>query len=131
MDLKGNTCNIEITVEKDSKGYNIFSSPEFVTTNSHSIYVSDCRNNVVLRFNWQGEMIGLVGIKEPMGITLLHDGSLLVNECSSDCIYRVSGDCKDSKTILQDADSPYASSFCVSRLKDDSDDNYITLYKMM
>ncbi|XP_060586834.1 E3 ubiquitin-protein ligase TRIM71-like isoform X2 [Ruditapes philippinarum] len=135
MDLKG---IIEITVEKDSKGYNIFSSPEFVTTNSHSIYVSDCRNNVVLRFNWQGEMIGLVVIKEPMGITLLHDGSLLVNGCSSDCIYRVSGDCKDSKTILEDADRPYAacwcaetSTFCVSRLNDDSDDNYIKLYKMM
>jgi tetrahydromethanopterin S-methyltransferase subunit G len=134
MNLKGNA---KITVDKDSNGDNIFSSPEYVTTNSHSIYVS---NNAVLQFNWKGEMIGSVGIKEPIGITLLDDGSLLVNSFISDCIYRVSGDCKDSKTILEDADRPYAAcwcaetnTLCVSRFNcdNDSDDNYIKLYKMM
>jgi tetrahydromethanopterin S-methyltransferase subunit G len=137
MDLKGNT---EITVKKDSNGGNIFSYPWYVTTNSHSIYVSDSLNNAVLRFNWQGEMIGSVGIRGPRGITLLDDGSLLVNSHISNCIYRVSGDCKDSKTILENVDSPWAacwcaetSTLCVSRNSDDndSDDNYIELYKMM
>jgi tetrahydromethanopterin S-methyltransferase subunit G len=138
MDLNGNT---EITVDKDSNGDNIFSCPQYVTTNSHSIYVSDSGKYEVLRFNWQGEMIGLVGIKGPSGITLLDDGSLLVNGCSSDCIYRVSSYCKDSKIILGDVNSPYdvcwcaeTSSLCVSRFNcdiDDSDNNYIILYKMM
>ncbi|XP_060586220.1 E3 ubiquitin-protein ligase TRIM71-like [Ruditapes philippinarum] len=138
MDSKGNT---EVKVYKDSKGDKIFIYPWFVTTNSHSIYVSDCYKHVVLRFNWQGEMIGSVGIIGPSGITLLDDGSLLVNGYNSDCIYRVSDDCKDSKTILEDVDSPYAacwcadnSILCVSRRNirsDDSDNNYIRLYKMM
>jgi hypothetical protein len=133
MDLKGNT---EITVEKDSNGDNIFIYPMYVTTNSHSIYVSDYHKHVVLRFNWQGEMIESVGIKGPRGITLLDDGSLLVKNYKSNCIHRVSGDCKDSKTILEDIDGPWAacwcpesSTLCVSRLKQDSDDNYIKLYK--
>ncbi|XP_060573726.1 E3 ubiquitin-protein ligase TRIM71-like [Ruditapes philippinarum] len=135
MDLKGNT---EITVDKDSNGCNIFSHPGYVTTNSHSIYVSDYYKPAVLRFNWQGEMIGLVGIKGLMGINLLDDGSLLVNSNKSHCIYRVRGDLKDTKTILEDVDSPFAacwcaetSTLCVSRLKEDSDDKYIRLYKMM
>ncbi|XP_060599795.1 E3 ubiquitin-protein ligase TRIM71-like [Ruditapes philippinarum] len=138
MDLKGNT---EITVDKDSNGGNIFSYPSHVTTNSHSIYVSDGIKHVVLRFNWQGEMIGSVGIKEPKGLTLLGDGSLLVNSYRSHCIHRVSGDCKDSKIILENLDRPYAvcwcaesSTLCVSRFYnsyDDSDNNYIKLYKMM
>ncbi|XP_060577426.1 E3 ubiquitin-protein ligase TRIM71-like [Ruditapes philippinarum] len=135
MDLKGNTEN---TVDKDFNGDHIFSYPGYITTNSHSIYVSDCDNDIVLRFNWQGEMIGLVGIGEPRGITLLHDGSLLVIDRNSQCIHRVSGDCKDSKAILEDADNPQAvcwcaetRTLCVSSLKCHSDDNYIKLYKMM
>jgi hypothetical protein len=149
MDLKG---NIEMTVEKDSNGDNMFSYPMFVTTNSHSIYISDDDNinDVVLRFNWQGEMIGIVrfeqpgsltgsvGIVGPSGITLLDDGSLLVNGHNSHCIHRVSGDCKDSKTIVEDVDSPWAAcwcaetrTLCVSRFRTGSFDNYIKLYEMM
>ncbi|XP_060564349.1 E3 ubiquitin-protein ligase TRIM71-like [Ruditapes philippinarum] len=135
MDLEGNT---EITVQKDSNGDNIFSQPWYVTTNNHSIYVSDCSNDVVLRFNWKGEMIGLVGIEGSTGITLLDDGSLLVNDRNNKCIHRVSGDCKDSKTVLEDLDHSQAlcwcaetSTLCVSRFNKQSDDNYIKLYKMM
>jgi hypothetical protein len=138
MNLKGNA---KITVDKDSNGGNIFSHPWYVTTNSHSIYVSDYYKPAVLRFNWQGEMIGSVGIEGSCGITLLDDESLSVNGYASDCIYRVSGECKDSKTILEDVDRPYAacwcaetSTLCVSRRNidsDASDDNYIRLYKMM
>ncbi|XP_060582116.1 uncharacterized protein LOC132738595 [Ruditapes philippinarum] len=135
MYLKENT---KVTVDKDSNADNIFRKPWYVTTNSHSIYVSDDGNDVVLRFNWQGEMVGLVGIRRPRGITLLDDGSLSVNGYASDCIYRVSGDCKDSKIILKDVNRPYAacwcaetSSLCVSSFMEDSDDNYIRVYKMM
>ncbi|XP_060586833.1 E3 ubiquitin-protein ligase TRIM71-like isoform X1 [Ruditapes philippinarum] len=135
MDLKGNT---EITVEKDSNGDNIFSYPQYVTTNSHSIYVSDSDNDVVLRFNWKGEMIGLVGIKGPRGITLLDNGSLLVNGRDSQSIHRVSGNCQDSRTILEDVGRPFAAcwcakscALCVSTLNEDGDDNYIKLYEKM
>ncbi|XP_060586820.1 uncharacterized protein LOC132742417 [Ruditapes philippinarum] len=135
MDLKGNT---EVIVEKDSNGDNIFNIPWYVTTNRVSIYVSDYYKPAVLRFNWQGEMIGSVGINNPQGITLLEEESLLMNDYNSRCIHRVSGDCKDSKIILEDVDSPQAvcwcaesSTICVSRYMEDSGDNYIILYKMM
>ncbi|XP_060599765.1 E3 ubiquitin-protein ligase TRIM71-like [Ruditapes philippinarum] len=137
MDLHGNT---EVKVDKDSNGGNIFSHPQYVTTNSHSIYVSDSYKPAVLRFNWQGEMIGLVEFNYPCGITLLDDGSLLVNGYASYCIYRVSGDCKDRKTILENVDRPQAvcwcaesRSLCVSRFNgdNDSDGNYIKVYEMM
>jgi hypothetical protein len=59
MGLKGYT---EITVDKDSNGGNIIIYPEYVTTNSHSVYISDNDKSAVLRFNWQGEVIGSVGI---------------------------------------------------------------------
>ncbi|XP_060576963.1 uncharacterized protein LOC132734274 [Ruditapes philippinarum] len=134
MDLKG---NVEITVDKDSNGDNVFNTPMFATTNSHSIYVSDPGNDVVLRFNWQGEMIGLVLITEPMGITLLYDGSVLVNDGHSHCIHKVGGDCKHSQTVLEDVYRPFSvcwfaetSTLCVSRFKQDSGGNYIRLYKM-
>jgi tetrahydromethanopterin S-methyltransferase subunit G len=128
-DLKGNT---EITVDKDSNGDNIFIYPGYVTTNSDSIYVSDNHRHVVLRLNWLGEMIGLVGIQIPMGMTLFDDGSLVVND--GKCIHRVSDDFKDSKTILENVDSPYAACWCaeastlyVSRINNSS---YL-LYKIM
>jgi hypothetical protein len=133
MDLKENT---EVTVDKDSNGDNIFRKPWYVTTNSHSIYISNDGNDEVLRFNWQGEMIGAVRIRRPRGITLLNDGSLSVNSYASDCIYRVSDECKDSKIILKNVDRPYAacwcpesSTLCVSSLTEDSGDNYIKVYK--
>ncbi|XP_060576966.1 E3 ubiquitin-protein ligase TRIM71-like [Ruditapes philippinarum] len=137
MSLKGNP---EFTVQKDSNDDNIFSYPWYVTTNSDSIYVSDNGNDSILRFNWQGEMIGLVGIKCPSDITLLHDGSLLVNDRYSKCIYmyKESDDSLDFENILEDVDSHCAlcwcsetSTLCVSRFKKRSNNNYIKLYKML
>jgi hypothetical protein len=110
--LKSVTC-ITITVEKDADGYNIFGNPGYVTTNSHSIYVSDHRKQAIMWFNWQGEMVGrYTKIKDTSGIALLDDGSLLVNDYCCQCIYKVNGDCKDSKTILLVEDKPQALCWC-------------------
>ncbi|XP_060568485.1 E3 ubiquitin-protein ligase TRIM71-like [Ruditapes philippinarum] len=110
MDLKG---NMKITVEKDSNGDSIFIQPWYVTTNSHSIYVSDTYKCEVIWFNWQGEMIGRkVDIELPRGISLLDDGSFFVSDYKGNCIYRVSGDCKDRTTILKDVECPEAICWC-------------------
>ncbi|XP_060568392.1 uncharacterized protein LOC132726994 [Ruditapes philippinarum] len=139
MDLKGNS---KITVEKDSNGDSIFSDPGYVITNSHSIYVSDEIKNKVKWFNWQGEMIGrTVDIYGPMGISLLDDGSFFVSDAWDNCIYRVSGDCKDRTTILKDVkDLPQAICWCAEtstfylstyRSKSKVRYNDIKVYKMV
>ncbi|XP_060562994.1 E3 ubiquitin-protein ligase TRIM71-like [Ruditapes philippinarum] len=137
MDLKG---NIKITVEKDSNGDSIFSKPRYVTTNSHSIYVSDDGKYAVIWFNWQGEMIGRnVDIGSPRGISLLDDGSFFVSDELTKCIYRASGDCKDRTTILENVeDHPYAVCWCaetstlyLSTYSNTESNNNIKMYKMM
>ncbi|XP_060571506.1 transcription intermediary factor 1-alpha-like [Ruditapes philippinarum] len=137
MDLKG---NIKITVEKDSNGDSIFSCPWYVTTNSHSIYVSDKGKNAVIWFNWQGEMIGRnVDIVSPRGISLLDDGSFFVSDYWTNCIYRVSGDCKDRTTILENVEDPQAVCWCaetstlyLSTYSNNTEsNNIIKIYKMM
>jgi hypothetical protein len=76
MDWKGNT---EITVDTDSCDDNILRVSRFVATNSNSIYVSDNGKGVVMRFNWQGQLLERqAGIRYVRGITLLNDGLLLV-----------------------------------------------------
>jgi hypothetical protein len=110
MDLKG---NIKITVELDSNGGSILSGPWYVNTNSHSIYVSDKGKNAVIWFNWQGEMIGRnVDIQTPSGISLLDDGSFFVSDYCTNCIYRISGDCKDRTTILENVEGPLVVCWC-------------------
>ncbi|XP_060598709.1 E3 ubiquitin-protein ligase TRIM71-like [Ruditapes philippinarum] len=136
IDLKG---NIKITVEKDSNGDSIFSYPCYVTTNSHSIYVSDTGKNAVIWFNWQGEMIGRnVVIGSPRGISLLDDGSLFVSDGGNKCIYRVSGNCKDRTTVLENVEGLQAvcwcdetRTLCVSTYTGTKKDNDIKLYKMV
>jgi hypothetical protein len=138
MDLKG---NLKIEVEKDSNGDSIFSNPIYVTTNSHSIYISDVGKKEVIWFNWQGELIGRnVDIKRPFDISLLDDGSFFVSDDWCKCIYRVSGDCKDRTTILENVEDPQAVCWCpetstlfvssrtiLSRERD----NHIKLYKVV
>ncbi|XP_060569018.1 uncharacterized protein LOC132727503 [Ruditapes philippinarum] len=138
MDLKG---NIKITVTKDSNGDNIFSEPWCVTTNSHSLYVSDAGKKEVTWFNWQGEMIGRnVDITSPRGISLLDDGSFFVSDEMTKCIYRVSADCKDRTTILENIEDPKAVCWCAETrtlylstcsITIESNENIIKMYKMM
>ncbi|XP_060569010.1 uncharacterized protein LOC132727497 [Ruditapes philippinarum] len=136
MDLKG---NIEITVEKDSNGDSIFSRPLYVTTNSHSIYVSDKGENAVIWFNWQGQMIGRnVDIESPQGISLLDDRYFMVNDDVTFCIHRVSLDCKDRTTILENVEDPQAVCWCaesstlyLSTCSNIESDNNIKMYKTM
>ncbi|XP_060580919.1 uncharacterized protein LOC132737605 [Ruditapes philippinarum] len=136
MDLKG---NVKIKVEKDSNGDSIFSDPWYVTTNSHSIYVSDNHKTEIIWFNWQGEMIGRnVDIGSPRGISLLDDGSFFVSDYMTKCIYRVSGDCKDRTTILENVTNPRAVCWCaetstlhLSTEYNTESRNIIKMYKMM
>jgi hypothetical protein len=137
MDLKG---YIKITVEKDSNGDSIFSYPCYVTTNSHSIYVSDTHKNAVIRFNWQGEMIGRnVTTGRPWGISLLDDGSIFVSDIKDKCIYRISGDCKDRTTILENVEGLFAVCWCAETstlyfstyIYTNESNNIIKIYQMM
>ncbi|XP_060600119.1 uncharacterized protein LOC132753644 [Ruditapes philippinarum] len=138
MDLKG---NIKITVEKDSNGDSILNRPWYVTTNSHSIYVSDNDKTEIIWFNWQGEMIGRnVDIGSPRGISLLDDGSFFVSDYMTNCIYRVSGDCKDRTTILENVEyHPQAVCWCAETRtlylstyrKNTESNNIIKIYEMM
>jgi hypothetical protein len=138
MDLKG---NIKITVDKDSNGDSIFGRPYYVTTNSNSIYVSDEGKKEVKWFNWQGEMIERnVDIKSPMGISLLDDGSLFVSDYMTKCIHRVSGDCKDRTTILENVVGLRAVCWCTETrtlylstwtISNTESNTIIKIYKMM
>ncbi|XP_060584293.1 uncharacterized protein LOC132740415 [Ruditapes philippinarum] len=138
MDLKG---NVLIKVEKDSNGDDILRRPDYVCTNSQSIYVCDNDKGKVICLSWQGEMIGRHGgIRQPRGITLLDDGSLFVSEYEKNRILKVRGDCKDSEVVLEDVYNPQAlcwcpetSMLCISRYIPGSADknNHVTLYKMM
>ncbi|XP_060569009.1 uncharacterized protein LOC132727496 [Ruditapes philippinarum] len=132
MDLKG---VIKITVEKDSNGDSIFSRPWYVTTNSHSIYVSDTDKKEVIWFNWQGEVIGRnVDIESPRGISLLDDGSFFVSGYLTKCIYRVSGHCKDRTTILENVEDPRAVFWCAETSTDSiksERNNIIKIYEIV
>jgi hypothetical protein len=91
MDLKGNVLE---KVGKGSNGEDIFGDPEYVDTNSQSIYVSDSKKSIMW-FNWQGEMIGRYNLPAiRRSIALLEDGSFLVSNYSNSIIYRVNVDCK-------------------------------------
>ncbi|XP_060579159.1 E3 ubiquitin-protein ligase TRIM71-like [Ruditapes philippinarum] len=136
MDLEG---TVQIKLATDSHGDNIFSHPSYVTTDNKSIYVSDRDKSAILCLDWQGKVIRKYGgIKWPSGIALLDDGSFLVSDYKRHSIIKVSGDCQDSKIVLEDIESPWAmcwcanvSIVCVSRYNSSCTElnNHIELYK--
>ncbi|XP_053392691.1 E3 ubiquitin-protein ligase TRIM71-like [Mercenaria mercenaria] len=137
MDLKG---TVQTTVITHSNGKTIFRSPEYVTTNSNAIYVSDLGMQAIIWLNWQGELMGSYGgMGSPQGIAMLDDGSFCVSDTRKDkCnILNVTGDCKDSTTVLKDLDRPKAICWCdatktfyISNCSDDKIEiNFIQIYK--
>ncbi|XP_053388029.1 uncharacterized protein LOC123563465 [Mercenaria mercenaria] len=138
IDLKGTVLTTVIT---NSNGENIFSYPEYVTTNSNAIYISDYAMQAVIWLNWQGELMGSYGgMGAPQGIAMIDDGSFYVSDLRKDkCnILNVTGDCKESATILKDLNNPMAICWCdvtktfyVSNHSDDKKEmNFIQIYKM-
>ncbi|XP_045213251.2 E3 ubiquitin-protein ligase TRIM71-like [Mercenaria mercenaria] len=136
--LKGTVLTTVIT---NSNGENMFSNPEYVTTNSNAIYVSDYAMQTVIWLNWQGEVMGSYGgMGAPQGIAMLDDGSFCVSDMQTGkCnILNVTGDCKESTTVLKDLDSPMAicrcdatKTFQVSNHSDDKKEmNIIQIYEM-
>ncbi|XP_053391385.1 transcription intermediary factor 1-alpha-like [Mercenaria mercenaria] len=138
MDLKGTVLT---TVIANSNGENIFGRPEYVTSSSKSIYVSDRGMFAVIWLNWQGELMGSYGgMGFPQGIAMSDDGSFYVSDIQKgQCnILNVTGDCKESTTVLKDLDHPRAIYWCdttktfyVSNYSDDEKErNIIKIFKM-
>ncbi|XP_045213309.2 E3 ubiquitin-protein ligase TRIM71-like [Mercenaria mercenaria] len=138
MDLKGTVLTTVIT---NSNGENIFRSPEYVTTNSNAIYVSDYAMHAVFWLNWQGELMGSYGgMGYPQDIAMLDDGSFCVSDAQTDkCnILNVTGDCKKSTTVLNELDYPWSIYLCessstlyVRNFSDNEQDrNFIQIYKL-
>ncbi|XP_053401540.1 E3 ubiquitin-protein ligase TRIM71-like [Mercenaria mercenaria] len=139
MDMKG---TVLVNITKNSSGKNIFIYPEYVSTNSHSIYVSDWGKHEVIWLNWQGELLGSYGgLGLPRGLDMLTDGSIFVSDSRYDkCnILNITGDCKESKTILKDFNYPKAICWCdasktlhvsSTTISDEGRNNLIKIYKM-
>ncbi|XP_045213249.2 E3 ubiquitin-protein ligase TRIM71-like isoform X2 [Mercenaria mercenaria] len=110
IDLKG---TVQSTVITNTNGENIFKHPEYVTSNSNAIYVSDCEMKAVIWLNWQGRLMGSYGgIESPRGLAMLDDGSFYVSDMGKCNILNVTGDCKESTTVLKDLDHPVAICWC-------------------
>ncbi|XP_053401576.1 uncharacterized protein LOC128557679 [Mercenaria mercenaria] len=137
MDLKG---TILVTVTKNLRGKNIFIYPDYVTTNRHSIYVSDRAKHEVTWLNWRGELLGSYGtLGIPGGLAMLTDKSFFVsdyrgNKCN---ILNVTGDCRESKIVLKDLNNPLALCWCdasktlySSHYVYGEEGNFIQMYKM-
>ncbi|XP_045208281.2 uncharacterized protein LOC123560085 [Mercenaria mercenaria] len=114
--------------------------PNYVRTNGSSIYVSDRDNKAVVRFNWQGHIIGQYNdIDFPAGLVLNEDGSLYVcDHAVKNAIHKLSGDCIVGKIVLMDLNRPFALCWCNKESKlyvssftrEAKYDNYINIYKM-
>ncbi|XP_053408503.1 uncharacterized protein LOC123559632 [Mercenaria mercenaria] len=128
------------TILTTVRGKNIFSNPIYVTTNTNSIYVSDCEKKTITRLNWQGEVIGSYGGKTgPSGITLSNDGTVLVCDSTRNVIEEIAGDCSTGKVVLKDLNRPHALCWCAetSKLyfscitKQNKHDNFVQVFKLL
>ncbi|XP_045196067.2 uncharacterized protein LOC123551297 [Mercenaria mercenaria] len=127
------------TILTTVKGENIFSRPEYVTTNTNSIYVSDRELATTTKLNWQGEVIGSYGgMTEPKGITLSDDGSVFVCDYSRKVIEEIAGDFSTGKVVLKDLNDPNAACLCADTCKlyfscftgQDKHDNFLQVFKL-
>ncbi|XP_053407735.1 uncharacterized protein LOC123547507 [Mercenaria mercenaria] len=136
IDLNGKVLKTIIT---NSKGEDIFTWPNFVTSNSHSIYVSDESRPALIRLNWHGKLRGIYkAIQRPTGIAMLEDGSILVNNYPNGDIQHLSCDLSKSSIVLKDLTKPFA--ICCSgtdnklyislNSSEEKNDNYIQIFKM-
>ncbi|XP_045156728.2 uncharacterized protein LOC123523133 [Mercenaria mercenaria] len=136
MDLKG---TVLVNVTKKSSGVNIFRYPQCVTTNCHSIYVSDPGMRKVIWLNWRGELLGSYeNMGFPRGLAMLTDGSLFVTDQIDNNILNITGDCRESTIALKDLNKPWAlcwfnasKTLYSSNISVEDERNYIQVYKMI
>ncbi|XP_053382718.1 uncharacterized protein LOC123544247 [Mercenaria mercenaria] len=137
IDLKGKVLT---TVSAHSSGKDIFIEPNYVTSNSHSIYVSDQGMYSVIRLNWQGELIGRYSdTRAPQGLTMLEDGSLLVCEYWDGNIRHITGDLTKGNVVLRDLKRPETLCWCGANnklyiscdTKDEKYDDYIHVFNVI
>ncbi|XP_053405673.1 uncharacterized protein LOC123566626 [Mercenaria mercenaria] len=127
------------SILKTVRGENIFSWPVYVTTNSNSIYVSNCKMKTITRLNWQGEVIGSYGgITKLLGITLSDDGTVFVCDYDRNVIEEIAGDCSTGKVVLENVNSPYTVCWCAEtsqlyfscRTEQGKHDNFLQVFKL-
>ncbi|XP_053405616.1 E3 ubiquitin-protein ligase TRIM71-like [Mercenaria mercenaria] len=132
--------DINGTILTTVKGENLFSRPEYVTTNTYSIYISDWEKKIITKLNWQGKVIRSYGgfMSEPYGVTLSDDGNVFVCDGQIHVIAKIAGDCSTGNVVLKDLNRPYAVCWCAetSRLYfscdtgKDKHDNFLRVFKL-
>ncbi|KAL4226242.1 hypothetical protein ACF0H5_014226 [Mactra antiquata] len=106
LDMKGNVIK---TVDKDTVGKDIFSSPNYVQANSEHIYVSNLSKQEIIMFKWNGDVIARFrDLEGPAGLILLGDKRLLVCDQRANILYQLSADCQHKKVVMQNLKCPKA-----------------------
>ncbi|XP_060559951.1 E3 ubiquitin-protein ligase TRIM71-like [Ruditapes philippinarum] len=126
------------TILSTIDGKNIFESPNHVTCNRSSIYVSDWYMKTVTRLNWQGDVIDSYGASsQPRGMSLSDDGTVFVCDRARNVIEEISGDCSTGMNVLENLNYPYTVCWCgetkklyYSCCRTDEIDNFLYIYKL-
>ncbi|XP_060561840.1 uncharacterized protein LOC132721537 [Ruditapes philippinarum] len=120
-------------------GKNIFKSPDYITCNRSSIYVSDWEMKTVTRLNWQGDVIGSYGgMIYPCGMYLSNDGTVFVCDKERNIIEEISGDCSTGKVVLENLNYPNTVCWCGETKKlyyscdilDENNANFLYIYEL-
>ncbi|XP_045160520.2 E3 ubiquitin-protein ligase TRIM71-like [Mercenaria mercenaria] len=137
IDLKG---KVQTTVATNSNGEDVFSKPDYVISNSHSIYASDREKHVVIRLNWQGELTGSYdAMGSPRGLALLEDDSIVACDAYNSNIQHISADLKKGHVVFKDVKYPQAIYLCGTNNKlyisrdsyDEKNKHLIRVFKML
>ncbi|XP_060606743.1 uncharacterized protein LOC132759002 [Ruditapes philippinarum] len=88
-----------------------------VGKDSKLLYINDRGNNSVVSVSLQGDVIATythTDLREPQGMLMLDDGSLLVCCFSNGTIHKVNGDLKQGKIMYKGEDEDRLQSICYS-----------------
>ena len=128
LDLLG---NVQTTV----KGENIL-SPQNVTSNSRSIFVSDWGLKSVTILNWQGEVISTYdSMGLPSGLAVSGDGTFFVCDSERNAIEEIAEDGSSGKVLLKGVKTPSIVCWCADTKKlyyssftlSDKEDNFLKI----
>ncbi|XP_045176033.2 uncharacterized protein LOC123536719 [Mercenaria mercenaria] len=102
-------CNVQNTIYLNNE---VFSYPNYIVFNEDSrlIYISDLMTENVVNITLQGDVSAVYknkDVRTPFGMLMLEDGSLLVCYTSIGTIHRISGDFKQSQTMIDGLTKPW------------------------